>query len=97
MQTRFAVLSFLFCLFLAPLHSRASDLALTNTKIYPSPPDPFIENGVIFIHDGRIVAVGPAAKIKIPSGTQTIDCKGLIVTAGFWNSHVHLLPPAILH
>lgn len=26
-----------------------------------------------------------------------IDCKGLIVTAGFWNSHVHILTPALLH
>jgi hypothetical protein len=26
-----------------------------------------------------------------------LDCKGLVVTAGFWNSHVHILPPAVLH
>ena len=26
-----------------------------------------------------------------------IDCKGLVVTAGFWNSHVHILTPGLLH
>jgi imidazolonepropionase-like amidohydrolase len=26
-----------------------------------------------------------------------IDCKGLTVTAGFWNSHVHILTPGLLH
>ncbi len=28
---------------------------------------------------------------------MTVDCKRLFVTAGFWNSHVHILPPALLH
>jgi imidazolonepropionase-like amidohydrolase len=26
-----------------------------------------------------------------------IDCKGLVVTAGFWNSHVHILTPGLVH
>jgi imidazolonepropionase-like amidohydrolase len=26
-----------------------------------------------------------------------IECKGLVVTAGFWNSHVHILLPGLLH
>jgi imidazolonepropionase-like amidohydrolase len=26
-----------------------------------------------------------------------VDCKGLFVTAGFWNSHVHIITPALLH
>jgi imidazolonepropionase-like amidohydrolase len=26
-----------------------------------------------------------------------IDCKGLVVTSGFWNSHVHILTPELLH
>jgi imidazolonepropionase-like amidohydrolase len=28
---------------------------------------------------------------------MVIDCKGLVVTAGFWNSHVHILTPGLLH
>jgi len=77
--------------------SRASDLALIHAKIYPSPTEPPIENGTILLGDGRIVAVGPTSKVKIPRDTETIDCRGLVVTAGFWNSHVHILPPALLH
>ena len=26
-----------------------------------------------------------------------LECKGLVVTAGFWNSHVHILSPSLLH
>src|SRR5215471_18903479 len=77
--------------------SCASDLALTGAKVYPSPLDPPIENGSVLIHDGHILALGPSSATKIPHAAKVIDCKGLVVTAGFWNSHVHILPPALLH
>jgi imidazolonepropionase-like amidohydrolase len=72
-------------------------VALAGAKIYPSPTEPPIENGAILIHDGRILAVGPSASIKIPPHAIVIDCKGLVVTAGFWNSHVHILTAGLLH
>jgi len=74
-----------------------SDLALVGAKIYLSPSEPPIDNGTILVHDGRIASVGPIAKIKVPRGSRVIDCKGLVVTAGFWNSHVHILLPGLLH
>ena len=78
----------------------ASDLALVHAKIYPSPTDSPIENGTIVIHDGRITAVGPDRTIKPPRFARAltiIDCRGLVVTAGFWNSHVHILTQGLLH
>jgi imidazolonepropionase-like amidohydrolase len=75
----------------------SSDLALIGAKIYPSPIEPPIENGAILVHEGRILAVGPSATIKVPRDATVIDCKGLVVTAGFWNSHVHILTPGLLH
>jgi len=77
--------------------SRASDLALTGAKIYPSPAEAPIENGSILIHDGKVAAVGAASAVKIPRDATIMNCKGLVVTAGFWNSHVHILTPALLH
>jgi len=74
-----------------------SDLALIHAKIYLSPTGPPIENGAILVHAGRIFAVGPNATIKIPPYATVIDCNGLVVTAGFWNSHVHILTPGLLH
>ena len=87
---------FLWLLF-AGSRARASDLALVGAKIYPSPTEAAIENGSILIHDGHIVAFGPVAAVKIPRGTSVVDCKGLVITAGFWNSHVHLLTHGLLH
>ena len=77
--------------------SRASDLALVGGKVYPSPTEKPIDNGSIIVHNGRIVAIGPSATVKIPGDAKVIDCKGLVVTAGFWNSHVHIMTPGLLH
>jgi imidazolonepropionase-like amidohydrolase len=74
-----------------------SDVALIGAKIYPSPTDPPIEHGSILIHNGRIAAVGPTISIKTPRGATVLDCAGLVITAGFWNSHVHILTPGLIH
>jgi imidazolonepropionase-like amidohydrolase len=98
MTTRsFCFVFLLVLLVLATAPARANDLALVGAKIYPSPSEPPIENAAILVHDGRIAAVGPAAAIKVPPDAQVIDCQGLVVTAGFWNSHVHFLLPGLLH
>jgi imidazolonepropionase-like amidohydrolase len=70
------------------LGGHAADLALVGARIYPSPDAAPISNGTILIHDGRIASVS-GNTIKIPAGTTRLDCKGLTVTAGFWNCHVH--------
>jgi imidazolonepropionase-like amidohydrolase len=66
-------------------------LALTGATIYASPTADPIRNGVVLIRDGRIAAVGRAGSVRIPAGIQTLDCSGLTITAGFWNSHVHFM------
>lgn len=66
-------------------------LALIGGLIYTEPASTPIRDGVIVIRDSKISAVGRRGSVAIPSGTRTIDCKGLTITAGFWNSHVHFL------
>ncbi len=67
----------------------AAPLALTGATVYPAPDQPAIPNAVILLREGRIAAVGPQGSVTVPAGTDTLDCTGLTVTAGFWNSHVH--------
>jgi imidazolonepropionase-like amidohydrolase len=97
MRIRFTLALLFLWVFLACDFSRASDLVLVGAKIYPSPTGPPIDSGSILVHDGRILAVGPSATLKIPRAAKVIDCKGLVVTAGFWNSHVHIIMPGLLH
>jgi imidazolonepropionase-like amidohydrolase len=80
--------------------SFASDLALVHAKVYLAPTDPLIADGTILVHNGRIRALGPSANIKVPRlarAVTVLDCHGLVVTAGFWNSHVHIFTPGLLH
>jgi imidazolonepropionase-like amidohydrolase len=65
------------------------DLVLRGGKIYPSPTASYIDNAVVLIQNGRIVAVGRRSELKIPSSARVIDCTGKVIVAGFWNSHVH--------
>ena len=77
--------------------THAQDLALIGAKIYPSPAGAAMESGTVLVQGGHIAAVGPSASVQVPKGTTALDCKGLVVTAGFWNSHVHILTPVLLH
>ncbi len=72
----------------------ADSLLIPADKIYTAPGARPLSNGNVLIVDGRISAVADErARIRIPEGTRTSDCRG-IVTAGFQNSHVHLMGPA---
>jgi imidazolonepropionase-like amidohydrolase len=62
-------------------------LVLTGARIYTSPDDDPIEAGIVVVRDGRIAEVGP--RREPPAGATVIDCTGQVLTAGFWNSHVH--------
>lgn len=97
MRIRFALAFLILWALFGCGRTLASDLALVGAKIYLSPAEQPIEQGSILLRDGRINAVGPSSTVKIPRGTPTIDCKGLTITAGFWNSHVHLILPGLLH
>jgi len=64
-------------------------LALVGGTVYPSPTAAPIPDAVILIYAGKISAIGRRDQVKLPKRTQVIDCKGKVITAGFWNSHVH--------
>src|SRR4051812_37186526 len=61
----------------------AQTIAITNAKIYPVSGPP-IAKGTVLIRDGVIAAIGDS--VPVPSGTQTIDATGKIVTPGLINS-----------
>ena len=66
----------------------SQELILTGAKVYPSPTAAPIENATVVVHEGKIVSVG-TGKVRVEKGAEAIDCKGKVVVAGFWNSHVH--------
>ena len=71
--------------------STNAQLALVGGTIYASPTEKPIRNGVILVDGDKIIAVGRRSSVRVPRGINVIDCTGLTITAGFWNSHVHFL------
>jgi imidazolonepropionase-like amidohydrolase len=62
-------------------------LAIENAKIYTSPDATPIERGTIVARDGKIIAVG--SDVTVPAEAKVLPCNGCVVTAGFWNAHIH--------
>ncbi|MGH9822623.1 MAG: amidohydrolase family protein [Blastocatellia bacterium] len=69
--------------------SKGEVTVLVGGTVYTDPTSPPIPDGAIVIKDGKIAAIGKSASIRIPAGASVINCDGLTLTAGFWNSHVH--------
>lgn len=71
------------------LNSPNGYLALVRATVYVSPSEEPIRDGVVLIQGGKIAAVGSKALVLVPQTARVLDCSGLTITAGFWNSHVH--------
>ena len=100
MQTRFTIIFGAVFVLAGAASAQASDLVLEHARVYPSPDAPVLENATIVVHDGRIASVTQPASghpAPVPRGATVLDCSGMSVTAGLWNSHVHILPVNLLH
>jgi imidazolonepropionase-like amidohydrolase len=51
---------------------------------------PEIRNGILLIEGGKIVAVGPADRVKIPAGAEVVDATRNVVMPGLVDSHSHI-------
>ncbi|HEV8181792.1 MAG TPA: amidohydrolase, partial [Candidatus Angelobacter sp.] len=50
---------------------------------------PPVEDSVVLLRGGKIVAAGPAASVPIPRGAEFVDAKGKSVLPGLWEMHAH--------
>jgi imidazolonepropionase-like amidohydrolase len=64
-------------------------IAFVRGTIYTDPWSEPIADGALVIENGRIAALGSRQSMPIPRDSQIVDCGGTVLTAGFWNSHVH--------
>jgi imidazolonepropionase-like amidohydrolase len=58
---------------------QAQDIAVRGQTVYPVAGTP-VENGVVVVRDGKIAAVGPAGRVRIPEGIEVLDAA--VVTPG---------------
>ncbi len=66
----------------APL--AAQDIAVRAERVHTMAGPP-IQDGVVLVRGGKIVAVGPAATVRIPEGVETLTAK--VATPGLVDAH----------
>ncbi len=64
------------------------DLVMTNARVWAGPDAEISDPQSLTIRDGVIAAIGDAA-----ADLPHLDVGGRVVTAGFWNCHVHFTEP----
>jgi imidazolonepropionase-like amidohydrolase len=48
-----------------------------------------VTDSAVIIHDGRIEAVGPRYRVKIPKHAEIVDARGKYILPGLWDMHAH--------
>ncbi len=64
--------------------------AYTGARVIDGTDRPPIDNATIVVREGRVVAVGPAARVTVPDGAERIALTGKTVIPGLVNAHGHV-------
>jgi len=80
-------------LFACAVSGQDRPTAFVNARIIPIVGQP-IEQGVLLVQKGKILAVGDATTVKVPADAVVIDAKGKVIMPGIVDSHSHILEPA---
>ena len=65
-------------------------VAFQNVRMFDAEQRLFLVDQTVVVEAGRIVAAGPAAKVKVPANAQTIDGRGKTLLPGLWDVHMHV-------
>jgi imidazolonepropionase-like amidohydrolase len=68
---------------------RTGSFAFVGGTVINTTGKPSIANATVVTRDGKIVAVGPSKKIKLPRDAQRIDVTGKFIIPGLWDMHAH--------
>jgi imidazolonepropionase-like amidohydrolase/Tol biopolymer transport system component len=73
-----------------PSDKPSGTVAFTNARIITMNGDQVIENGTVVVRENRIVAVGNAAQVTVPSGAHVVDVTGKTIMPGLIDVHAHI-------
>lgn len=69
--------------------SHATILAIVGGTLIDGTGAAPLPDSSIVLRNGRIAAVGPRSKIKIPRHAQVVDANGKFILPGLWDMHAH--------
>ena len=73
----------------APAHAQERPQAFTGATIIPIA-GPTINDGVLVLHRGKIVAVGSRTAVRIPADARVTSATGKVIMPGLIDSHSHV-------
>jgi cytosine/adenosine deaminase-related metal-dependent hydrolase len=68
---------------------RTGTLAFIGARVISVTGEADIANATVVTRGGKIIAVGPRDKVKVPSDAQRIDVAGKFIIPGLWDMHAH--------
>jgi imidazolonepropionase-like amidohydrolase len=85
---------FLICvgatlLCVCPIFGQQQPVAFTNARIIPIVGQP-IDNGTVVFQNGKIIAVGPSASVRPPTGSRIESMAGKTIMPGLVDTHSHI-------
>lgn len=87
--TRFSHVILLLILCARSLVAQEQPHVFRGALIYPIAGEP-IENGVLVVQGGKIVAVGKAGEVAVPQGAVEHDVRGKVIMPGLVDTHSHI-------
>jgi imidazolonepropionase-like amidohydrolase len=72
-----------------PAPAQEQPVALRGAHIIPIAGAP-IDDGVLVVQNGRILAVGSAATVRIPANAEILDFTGKVIMPGLVDTHSHI-------
>jgi imidazolonepropionase-like amidohydrolase len=85
----FIALVLVFTFFAIENHAQDKPTAYVGAKIIPIVGEP-IENGILIVQSGKIIAVGDGRTVKLSADTVSIDVSGKVIMPGLVDSHSHI-------
>jgi imidazolonepropionase-like amidohydrolase len=63
--------------------------AIVGARLIDGTGSPAVENSVVMVRDGRIIAAGRAGSVTVPPGVRVIHAEGQSLLPGLWEMHAH--------
>jgi imidazolonepropionase-like amidohydrolase len=86
---RFAATTIILLISAAWATGQETPQAYVGAEIIPIT-GPVISDGVLVVHQGKIVAVGPAESTTVPDDAERVDVAGKVIMPGLVDTHSHV-------
>jgi imidazolonepropionase-like amidohydrolase len=77
----------------APAAAQES-VAFTHVSVIPMDRERVLADQTVLVRDGRIVEMGPAARVRVPANARRVDGTGKFLVPGLHDMHAHLFSDA---